>query len=296
MLTARHYQYGVNGKTVHLSDGSTAVPIPANENHGYFGYSLAVKYNFARSWLLKLAMEHNYRLPRKEELLGDRVTFGPNTKLRPEQADNYSLGLMFDRNYDGFRRLQWECNAYLINVNDMIQAQSAYFYYTYYNIGKALLTGIDMELKWDISREWFVMLNATYQKSIDRARYVAGTNTPSITYNKQLPHIPIIFLNWSIDYRKDNLFGGRGQYSRFYYEGGYTDKYYYGYELTASQNFTIPATHIHTIGTEYSILDRRILCGLECHNLFGAKELTNFNYPLPGRTIMAKLRITTMKW
>ena len=296
MLTGRNYMYGVTGKTVHLSDGSTAVPVSADESHSYFGYSLAAKYNFSPWWLLKLAMEHNYRLPRKEELLGDRVTFGPNTKLRPEQADNYNIGVMFDRHYDGFRRLQWECNAYLINVNDMLQPQSAHFYYTYYNIGKAMLTGVDTELKWDVSREWFVMLNATYQKSIDKARYVAGTNTPSITYNKQLPHIPILFLNWSLDYRKDNLFGGRGQYSRFYYEGGYTDKYYYGYELTSSQNFTIPATHIHTAGMEYSILDRRILFGLECHNLFDAKELTNFNYPLPGRMIMAKLRITTMKW
>ena len=96
MLTGRNYMYGVIGKTVHLSDGSTAVPVPADESHGYFGYSLAVKYNFARWWLLKLAAEHNYRLPRKEELLGDRVTFGPNTKLRPERADNYNVGLMFD--------------------------------------------------------------------------------------------------------------------------------------------------------------------------------------------------------
>jgi hypothetical protein len=151
-------------------------------------------------------------------------------------------------------------------------------------------------VKWDISRAWFVMLNATYQKAIDKMRYVAGTQTPNVTYDMQIPHIPVFFLNWSVDYRKDNLFGGRGQYSRFYYEGGYTDKYYYGYALTASQNFVIPSSCIHTIGAEYAILNRRVLFSLECHNILNAKELTNLNYPLAGRTVQAKVRLTTLKW
>ena len=42
-----------------------------------------------------------------------------------------------------------------------------------------------------------------------------------------------------VDYRKDNLFGGRNQYTRIYYEGGYTDKYYYGYELSKNQNYKL---------------------------------------------------------
>jgi hypothetical protein len=127
-------------------------------------------------------------------------------------------------------------------------------------------------------------------------RYMPGSNTPSVTYNLQMPHIPIFFVNWSADYRKDNLFGGRGQYSRFYYEGGYTDEYYYGYSLTPTQSYVIPRSVIHTVGTEYAILDRRILFSLECHNIFNTKELTNLNYPLAGRTIQAKVRFTTLKW
>jgi outer membrane cobalamin receptor len=295
LLTGRHYYYAVKGKTVDLSDGS-AVPANADEQHHYGGYSLAVKYDFASSWLLKIALEHNYRLPKSEELLGDRVKIIPNTHLRPEQANNYNIGVMFDRYYDSFRRLQFETNAYAMFVNNMMMLRSSNYYVGYYNIGKALLTGVDMEVKWDVNRDWFVMLNATYQKSIEKARYVAGTNTPNTTYDMQIPHIPIFFVNWSADYRKDNLFGGKGQYSRFYYEGGYTDKYYYGYNLTVNQNFVIPSSCIHTIGAEYAILDRRVLFSLECHNLFNAKEMTNLNYPLAGRTVQAKVRITTLKW
>lgn len=73
----------------------------------------------------------------------------------------------------------------------------------------------------------------------------------------QLPHIPILYFNWMVDYRKDNLFGGRNQYTRIYYEGGYTDKYYYGYELSKNQNYKIPRSCIHTLGFEYGICKRK---------------------------------------
>jgi outer membrane cobalamin receptor len=296
LLTARHYYYSVQGKTIDMSYGTNAVPDDANEQHHYAGYSLAAKWDFSRGWMLKLALEHNYRLPRSEELLGDRVKIIPNTRLRPEQANNYNLGVMFDRYYSPFRRLQLDANVYAMWVNDLMATRSANYYMAYYNIGQALLWGADAELKWDINREWFVMLNATYQKAIDKARYVAGSNTPSVTYGLQIPHIPVFYLNWGVDYRKDNLFGGRGQYSRFYYEGGYTAQYYYGYNLTVNQNFVIPGACIHTIGAEYALWNRRVLLSLECHNLLNTKELTNLNYPLPGRTLQAKVRVTTLPW
>ena len=296
LLTGRNYFYGVKGETVDLTYGMATDAVHVDERKAVWGYSLAAKYDFVRSWLLKFALEHNYRLPGSEELLGDRVKVVPNTKLRPEQADNFNLGVMFDRYYDNFRRLQFESNIYLMNVTDMMMLRSQNGFLSNYNLGKAQLYGIDAEVKWDISREWFVMLNATYQKTTDRMRYLPGATTPSVTYNLQMPHIPIFFVNWSVDYRKDNLFGGRGQYSRFYYEGGYTDKYYYGYALTPTQNYAIPKSVIHTVGAEYAILNRRVLFSLECHNIFDTKELTNLNYPLAGRTVQAKVRFTTLKW
>jgi outer membrane cobalamin receptor len=296
LLTGRHYYNRFRGKTVDMSYNAGALPEDTREEQNNFGYSLAAKYDFARSWLLKLALEHNYRLPKSEEMLGDRIQIIPNPKLRPEQADNGNLGLMFDRYYDGFRRLQFESNAYLMSIRDMMMIRRSSYYMGYYNIGKALLWGMDAEVKWDVSREWFIMLNATYQKAVDKMRYVAGTQTPNVTYDMQIPHVPVFFLNWSADYRKDNLFGGHGQYSRFYYEGGYTGKYYYGYELTAKQNFVIPSSCIHTVGAEYAIMNRRVLFSLECHNILNTRELTNLNYPLAGRTVEAKVRLTTLEW
>ncbi|MDR1381791.1 MAG: TonB-dependent receptor plug domain-containing protein [Tannerella sp.] len=298
MLTGRHYYNRFGGKTVDMSHGTNVAPDDTRHRQHNFGYSLAVKYDFARSWLLKLAMEHNCRLPKSEELLGDRIQIIPNPKLRPEKADNCNAGVMFDRYYDSFRRLQFETNAYVMSISDMMMIRPSNYYMGYYNLGKALLWGADAEVKWDVSREWFLMLNATYQKAIDKMRYVAGTQTPNITYDMQIPHIPIFFVNWSADYRMNNPFGGRrrGQYGRFYYEGGYTGKYDYGYSLTVNQNYVIPSSCIHTVGAEYAIMNRRVLFSLECHNLFDTHELTNLNYPLAGRTVQAKVRVTTLEW
>lgn len=140
------------------------------------------------------------------------------------------------------------------------------------------------------------MLNGTWQKSLDYSKYLFGTNTPSQTYKMQLPHIPILYFNWMVDYRKDNLFGGRNQYTRIYYEGGYTDKYYYGYELSKNQNYKIPGTCIHTLGLEYGICRRKIIFGAECHNILNTDEMTNFNYPLAGRLFSLKIRFTSLEW
>jgi outer membrane receptor protein involved in Fe transport len=56
--------------------------------------------------------------------------------------------VLFDR-YDGLRRLQFESNVYLMNVNDMMMRSNNGFL-SYYNLGKAQLYGVDAELKWDI--------------------------------------------------------------------------------------------------------------------------------------------------
>lgn len=80
LLTGRNYLYKVKGQTVDLTYGMGTDVTNADESKMFWGYSLAAKYDFARSWLLKFALEHNYRLPRSEELLGDRVKIVPNTR------------------------------------------------------------------------------------------------------------------------------------------------------------------------------------------------------------------------
>lgn len=297
VLTGRHYYYRLNGETVDLTyPGSGDTPVKTNRSGNYFGYSLALKYNLPRHWYLKAALEHNYRIPRYEEVLGDRMTIMTSPYLEPEMANNYNIGVMYDLFYNNESRLQFESNTYIMSVENMMYMIAQFNYYKYQNLGKALLYGVDTEVKWDINRYWFVSLNGTWQKSLDNSKYVFGTQTPSQTYKMQLPHIPILFFNWMVDYRKDNLFGGKGQYTRIYYEGGYTAKYYYGYELSKNQDYRIPANCIHTMGIEYGILNRKIILGVECHNLFDTPEMTNFNYPLAGRTFSAKIRFTTLSW
>ncbi|HBK30174.1 MAG TPA: hypothetical protein DDZ78_00935, partial [Porphyromonadaceae bacterium] len=99
VLTARNYFYALSGKMVNTFYGTTLTPEELDRQDTYWGYSAAFKYDFAPHWLMKAAYEHNYRLPKKEEVLGDRASIVPNAKLNPEQADNYNFGVIFDRYY-----------------------------------------------------------------------------------------------------------------------------------------------------------------------------------------------------
>ena len=297
VLTGRHYFYKIKGETVDLTfPGSGDTPQFTDRSGNNFGYSLALKYDLPHHWHLKAAFEHNYRLPRSEELLGDRMNVMTNPSLLPENANNINFGTFYDHYYGNESRLQVEMNVYAMKVNNMMYSTAQYNFLKYANLGQALLYGADAEVKWDIDRHWFVSLNGTWQKSLDNSKYVPGTNTVSQTYMMQLPHIPVLYFNWMADYRKDNLFGGRGQYTRIYYEGGFTGQYYYGFELSKKQDYKIPASCIHTVGIEYGILDRKIIFGVECHNVLDSPEMTNFNYPLAGRTLTAKVRFTTLEW
>lgn len=293
LITGRHYFYYLYGNMVNQMYGQGDV-LYANRNDNYWGASISFRYDFVPNWLLKVAAEHNYRLPKKDEILGDRVTLMANPKLEPEQANNYNIGIMYDKYYRSFSRLQLDANAYAIQVKNMMQIRTNGGYNSYYNIGKALLYGIDGEIKWDINKEWYTSLNATWQKSIDKTQYVPGTNAESATYDMQLPHIPIFYMNWMLDYRKENLFR-KGQYNRFYYEGSFTDKYYYGFKLSDNQSYSIPSTCIHTLGLEYAIKNRSLTFAVECNNIFDTNQITSFNYPMPGRTFQLKFRWTTLR-
>ncbi|WP_329903469.1 TonB-dependent receptor [Porphyromonas pogonae] len=295
ILTGRHYYYALEGNTIDLAFMGEAKPQYISTNGSYWGGSYAMKYSFTNHWLLKTALEFNYRLPRYEEALGDRMTTLTSLGLKPESAFNFNLGLMFDKYYAASSRIQFDANTYFSKIKNMIYPSDYVGYILYKNLGKAVLYGFDAEVKWDINQNWFVSSNITWQKSLDDERFQPGTSSHSITYHKQLPHIPVFFVNWTADYRTQNPWGLHGQYARFYYEGGFTDTYYYGFKLSSQQQFTIPAATIHSVGAEWGFMNRKILVGCECRNLFDSRELTNFNYPLPGRTLMLKVRFTTLK-
>ena len=112
--------FRVNGETVDPTYGSESEPVKTDRTGDNLGYSIALKYDLPRHWYLKAALEHNYRLPRYEEILGDRITTQVNTALNPEMANNYNLGVIYDHYYNNESRLQFEANVYTTKVKNMM--------------------------------------------------------------------------------------------------------------------------------------------------------------------------------
>lgn len=85
---------------------------------------------------------------------------------------------------------------------------------------------------------------------------------------------------------------GRGQQSRVFYEGRFTEEYFYAFEVSRQQQRRIPQALTHTVGIEHQWLARGLTVSAEIQNFTDARVLNQLNHPLPGRTFRAKLRYT----
>ena len=77
---------------------------------------------------------------------------------------------------------------------------------------------------------------------------------------------------------------------KFFWETGWVDEYYYGWELSEFQDRKIDAQISHTAGVEYSFMNDSWILGFEVRNLTDEEVTDVYNYPLPGTTYHFNLR------
>jgi outer membrane cobalamin receptor len=284
----KHYYNHAQGynTSIYLNNAPDKVNNVTNE----WGYNAGIRYNFTRSFLVKASHERSLRLPTGTELFGDGVLITPAIFLQPEVAYNQTLGLIYDKMNRRGNRIQAEANVFYMQVNQLIQLAGNGLSLGYVNYAKARIMGADIELKGDIHRNWHASVNATYQQLTDRNRYIPGTqNVANPTYNMDIPNIPQLFANWSIEFHRNNLLS-KDSRTRILYDGSFVNQYYYGFKISRYDNFIIPSYTVHTLSLEQSFKDRRYTITGEVNNLFDASVLNNYNQPLPGRTFRLKLR------
>ena len=266
-------------------------PEQTQNSDSNFGFYESLRYSPLKGLFLKASYEHAYRLPTSKELFGDGVLVTASPDLKPEEADNLNLGVLFDRyNIWGLPWLKLEANVFYRNVKNLIKMQYGARASAYDNIGKTEVMGYEMEINSDINKNWYVFANYTNQTLKDKMKNKAGTtNTVSPTYNHDIPNVPNQYANFGVDFktmgnlRADDLF-------KIFLEGHWVDEYYYGWELSQNQDRKIDAQFTQTLGFQYSVLDDSLIFGFEIHNLSDEDVHDVFNYPLPGRTYHFNLR------
>lgn len=253
------------------------------------GYNGGFRFNFSKSFLTKGSYERGVRLPNNTELFGDGILITPTTSLKPEIADNVNLGLIYDFTNKRDNRLQIEANGFYMNVENLIQLSGNGLSLGYVNYAKANITGADVDIKYDVTRNIFASFNATYQILTDIQKFIPATTVPNPTYKLKIPNTPQFFMNWNVEFHKTNLLS-KASKTRLMYDGSFVDRYSYGFNVSIYDKFFIPSFLTHTISVEQSFKDSRYTITAEANNITDQIVINNFNQPLAGRTFRIKLR------
>ncbi|WP_373758890.1 TonB-dependent receptor [Bacteroides heparinolyticus] len=257
------------------------------------GWIEAMKYEPFRGFHLKASYQRAIRLPNSQELFGDGIITFPAAGLKPEKSHNFNLGFLIDKNdVLGLSRLQFEVNGFYMQVSDMIKLMKQHMAAGYVNGEKVHIKGIETELKLDITPTLYAYGNLTYQDVRDVLDYLPGTQALNPTKGLRLPNIPYLFANFGAEYHSDRLF--KNWYVKAFWDGKFTEEFFYFWELTELQKRRIPRSFVYDIGLLLTYKNKYSIA-LECHNLMNKEVWDQFRQPLAGRTFHLKFRYVFSK-
>ncbi|EEK14236.1 TonB-dependent receptor plug domain protein [Capnocytophaga gingivalis ATCC 33624] len=287
-LTGRYYLY-----TMHTQRAPLFVPGQYNVdlNKSSFGISDALRYRFLPSFMGKLSVGHDVRIPTESELLGDGIAIVPSGDLLPERNTNINVGCLLDLVGKHPSNAQIELNLFYMHLKDMIRYTAGLIGAQYQNFGEMRTIGVEFEAKADILPSLYAYVNTTYQDLRDIRDYEPASTIPNPTKDKRMPNIPYLMGNIGLEFHRENLFGGLGQNTRIFLDYAFVEEYYYDFEMTQLDKRRIPRSMTFDLGFEHSFLNNKLFISGKIRNLTDQKVLTEFNRPLPGINGGVKLRL-----
>ena len=287
-LTGRHYLY-----TMHTQRAPLFVPgqYDVDLNKSSFGINDALRYRFLPSFMGKLSIGHDVRIPTENELLGDGIAIVPSGDLLPEHNTSANIGCLFDLVGKHPTNAQIELNFFYMHLKDMIRYTAGLIGAQYQNFGEMRTMGIEFEAKADVLPSLYAYANTTLQDLRDVRDYEPASTVPNPTKDKRMPNIPYLMGNMGLEFHRENLFGGTGQNTRIFLDYAFVEEYYYDFEMTKLDKRRIPRSMTFDLGFEHSFLNNKLFISGKIRNLTDQKVHTEFNRPLPGINGGVKLRV-----
>ena len=287
-LTGRHYLY-----TMHTQRAPLFVPgqYDVDLNKSSFWINDALRYRFLPSFMGKLSVGYDVRIPSENELLGDGIGIIPSENLLPEHNTSVNLGCLFDLVGKHPSNAQIELNFFYMHLKDMIRYTAGLIGAQYQNFGEMRTVGIEFEAKADVLPSLYAYANTTLQDLRDVRDYEPASTVPNPTKDKRMPNIPYLMGNMGLEFHRENLFGGTGQNTRIFLDYAFVEEYFYDFEMTKLDKRRIPRSMTFDLGFEHSFLNNKLFISGKIRNLTDQKVLTEFNRPLPGINGGVKLRV-----
>ncbi|SDZ82900.1 Outer membrane cobalamin receptor protein [Arachidicoccus rhizosphaerae] len=198
------------------------------------------------------------------------------TELRPENSEQYSLGISYYKGWSGlFKNLQLELDGYYNEVKDKIVAipTTSLFRWQMVNLGLAKIKGLEFTAKSTFELNGWLLLSTleyTYQDARDY------TKPGSVTYKNELPYIPRHSGSFILSILKDRF----GMNYSFIYDG---ERYSERFNSLVSY---VPAWYTHDVSFNYRLPIKGPLTSallLSVDNVFNQHYDVIENYPMPGR-------------
>jgi outer membrane receptor protein involved in Fe transport len=225
-----------------------------------------------------------YREPSFLEIFGNEgpVT-GGGPDLRPEVGFNYDLGLSWDATPSGpLDRIHLDGSVFLRQVDDLIQfLLTSPGKVTAANTGRARVTGAELSAGLGLFG-WF-------NGGLDYTWQVAEDRSDNYTRGGDLPGRPRHDLSARASATRP--------WGRFSYEFTYIGPNYFDAAAATVAGgsgrdlYRVPGRYLHDVGFTRSVGSRLDLT-IEVDNLFNILTVDVVRYPLPGRIVQAKLRVT----
>ncbi len=204
-----------------------------------------------------------------------------NVALRPEYADQYNFGLMWQqlREQGLLRGLKFTADAYYNRVTDKIIAVpkgTGQYRWMMMNIGKVKIRGIDVTAMAQLEFGNILLdvnANYTYQKAQDYTN--PGDNGDGGTYKGQIAYIPwhsgaaTVHAGWrSFDFNYSCIYTGERYHNSANILANH-EQPWYTHDLSASCKFNLGTFACKVTG--------------EVNNVFNQQYEVILNYPMPGR-------------
>lgn len=273
-----------------ISNTSTSLLQQASvESNDYtdFSYDESLMFRIVKPLAVKGSYQHAVRLPTPDELFGDGIRVSAATNLKPEEADNFNVGLSLDlQEIPLFARFRFDGDVFYSYYKNRIHYMStSQMSVPYFNMNPIRGWGYEGDVKLDVN-EWVLLgTNWTFQD----LRNIDYNAKQGILEDAIIPNIPRFFMNYLAEFHMGDIFN-KNDFVKFWWAANYTDEYYYGWKISSRQSRKIDASFTQDLGVEYSVWDNKLAWSFEVDNFMDETVYDKYGESKPGRTFATKIR------
>lgn len=273
-----------------ISNTSTSLLQQASvESNDYtdFSYDESLMFRIVKPLSIKGSYQHAVRLPTPDELFGDGVRVSAATNLKPEEADNFNVGLSLDlQEIPLFARFRFDGDVFYSYYKNRIHYMgTSQMSVPYFNMDPIRGWGYEGDVKLDVN-EWVLLgTNWTFQD----LRNIDYNAKQGILEDAIIPNIPRFFMNYMAEFHMGDILN-KNDFVKFWWAANYTDEYYYGWKVSSRQSRKIDASFTQDLGIEYSVWENKLAWSFEVDNFMDETVYDKYGESKPGRTFATKIR------